>query len=75
MSIDEQVRDVAAKVFGVPYVDLAATRDDTEGWDSLSFAELVMVIEERFKIRMQADEILQCATLGDVVEVIRTHVQ
>lgn len=42
--------------------------------DSLDIVELVMAIEEEFKLEISDEEVEKIKTVGDVVRYIETHV-
>ena len=47
------------------------TADDIEEWDSLSHIQLVVGIENHFKIKLTSNEIMECANVGDMADCIK----
>lgn len=47
------------------------TADDIEEWDSLSHIQLVVGIENHFKIKLTSKEIMECANVGDIADCIK----
>ena len=70
--IPDQVRQIAADVFGIPLeeVTLESTQDDIEKWDSLQHINLVMALEQNFSIEILPEEIGEMGKIGDVVQVV-----
>lgn len=47
------------------------TSDDIEEWDSLSHIQLIVGIENHFKIKLTSKEIMECSNVGDMVDCIK----
>jgi len=46
------------------------TADDVDGWDSLSHVNLIVTIENRFKIKFSQKELLTFRNVGDLMRSI-----
>lgn len=47
------------------------TADDIEEWDSLSHIQLIVGIENHFKIKLTSKEIMECSNVGDMADCIK----
>lgn len=47
------------------------TADDIEEWDSLSHIQLIVGIENHFKIKLTSKEIIECSNVGDMADCIK----
>ena len=48
----------------------ATTAEDVEGWDSFNLVNIVIATEARFGIRLQAREVDELRSVGDLVAMI-----
>ena len=55
-------------------VGLTSTANDVDGWDSLSHVNLIVAIENRFKIRFNQKELLTFRNVGDLMASIAAKV-
>ena len=64
---------MAAELFDVPPAQLSAesSPETIEGWDSVRQLDLVLELEQRFKIRIEPEDLEQMQTLGQVAELVR----
>jgi acyl carrier protein len=46
---------------------------DTRSWDSLAHMELVLSIEERYRVNLSADEIVTMTSIAGIAAVLRAH--
>ncbi|MBI5240576.1 MAG: acyl carrier protein [Elusimicrobia bacterium] len=46
------------------------TAADVDGWDSLSHVNLVLAVENAFKIRLSTKDIMRCRNVGEFADVI-----
>lgn len=76
MSIEERVRTVVVEQLGVKKEKLAS-RDVSFvkdlGADSLDAVELIMALEDAFKIEIPDEEAENITTLGESIDYIETH--
>ena len=50
-----------------------STPEDIEGWDSLVNINIVVALEEHFKIKFSLDEITNINSVEDIVKMIESH--
>jgi acyl carrier protein len=75
MGTAEQVRKIVVEQLGVDasaVVDSASFMDDL-GADSLAIVELVLALEEHFKIDIPESETEKIQTVGDAISYIEEH--
>ncbi|HEY5410571.1 MAG TPA: acyl carrier protein [Caulobacteraceae bacterium] len=74
--IAAEVVAIVRKTFGAP--DAEVTRQtqstDVDGWDSLSHATLLIMIERRFGIAITEGESNELANVGDLIDLIQQKV-
>ena len=51
------------------------TADDIDAWDSLSNVELMVALEQRFRVRFYTGEIARMKNVGELVDTIETHLR
>ena len=76
MDIFETVRAVVAEQLGIDESDITmdSSFDDDLEADSLDIVELMMALEDEFKIEISDDEAGRSSTIGDIVEYIKDRV-
>jgi acyl carrier protein len=71
-SILEELQPIFREVLDQP--NLIVTRESSaanvEDWDSLSHINLVMAIQERYKIKFALGELQELKNVGDMVDLI-----
>lgn len=71
MSRHEQLIDAIADITGIDANDITMeTTMDELGLDSLDLANLTFDLEEQFIIDLDEREVNQCATLGEIYNLI-----
>ncbi|MFT4518428.1 MAG: acyl carrier protein [Halioglobus sp.] len=50
-----------------------ATMDDVDGWDSLSFLDMIMGLEGAFNIRIDGLEAVNLTTVPNITEYLQSH--
>lgn len=76
MDIFETVKSVVAEQLGVDESEItmeSSFNDDLEA-DSLDIVELMMALEDEFKIEISDEEAGNISTIGDIVEYIKERV-
>lgn len=70
--LTENFRDV----FDDPKIELRPemTAADIEGWDSVSHLDLVLAVENKFKLRLNLAEVESLQTVGDFVELLQKRI-
>jgi acyl carrier protein len=48
------------------------TADEVDGWDSLSHIQMLLAVEQAFKVRFSAAQVASLTRLGDLVDLIQT---
>ena len=76
MSIENRVKEIIIEQLGVApdQVTEQASFVDDLGADSLDTVELVMALEEEFKLEIPDDEAEKITTVGQAIEYIKSHV-
>lgn len=73
--VENQVKSIIVKQLGVKEDDIALEKSfmDDLGADSLDIVELVMAIEDEFKLEIPEDEAENLRTVGDAIKYITTN--
>lgn len=71
------LRSLMAQAFRIPEKSVfeKSAMQNTPGWDSLSHMNLIFNIENRFKIRLTADEIAKMQSLQKIEKIINTKIK
>ena len=74
-AIWKRLRKVVVEVFDDDEVLLepSTTAADVDGWDSISNIELMIALEQEFRIRFNTGEMAALANVGQLVERISTR--
>jgi acyl carrier protein len=75
MSVDERVKKIIVEQLGVEEAQVTkeASFVDDLGADSLDTVELVMALEEEFKLEIPDEEAEKISTVGQAVEYIEKN--
>lgn len=72
MSLHNQLIDTMADITGIDANEITMETTMNElGLDSLDLAELTFDLEEQFSIELNPTEVNQCATLGEIYNLIK----
>ncbi|MCX7761192.1 MAG: acyl carrier protein [Hydrogenothermaceae bacterium] len=74
MSIEQRVKEIIADQLGVEMEKITpeAKFVDDLGADSLDVVELIMAFEEEFNVEIPDEDAEKIATVGDVLEYIKS---
>lgn len=74
-AVETQVKSIIVKQLGVKEADIAPEKSfmDDLGADSLDIVELVMAIEDEFKLEIPEDEAENLRTVGDAIKYITSN--
>lgn len=76
MNTENHVKQIIAKQFGI---EINAVESDKYlvdyNLDSLDIAEIVMSLEQDFKIAIEDDEYKPVSTVGEIVELVRSKLE
>jgi len=75
MAIEERVKEIIVENLGVDAEKVTSNASFVEdlGADSLDTVELVMALEEAFKIEISDEDAEKIHTVGDAVRYIQSH--
>lgn len=75
MTTLEQLNQVFQRVFDDPSLAVSAetTANDVPGWDSLSHVNLIVAVEQTFKVKLSSRELLALQNVGDLVACLDRH--
>ena len=68
-----EIQTVFRDVLNNEYIVLEATTtaSDVEGWDSLTYIQLIVAIEKHFKIKFTSKEIFFWKNIGEMIDNIQ----
>jgi len=72
--MEQKLIMVMAEVFAISSdkIDRSTTMDSVEEWDSLKHIELMTVLEEKFGIALEMEEMLEMTSFKAIKHVIST---
>ncbi len=75
MNIEEKVKQIIVEQLGVEETEVTATASfvDDLGADSLDQVELVMALEEEFKLEISDEDAEKIKTVQDAIKYITEH--
>lgn len=71
----QRLGDIVGDVLGEDGITLSAqtTAKDVDGWDSVTNVQIMVAVEQAFKIRFRTGELAGLRNVGDFVSRIREH--
>jgi acyl carrier protein len=75
MNISEKVRTVVANQFGVELEKVTEEKQLIEfNLDSLDIVEIVMSLEDKFRIKIEDAEYIDVGTVGGIVKLVESKI-
>jgi len=76
MILSNQLNLIFQQVFDDDAIQITPemTANDIEGWDSLSHINLILAIEQHFKIKFNQKEVLRFRNIGDMATCIESKI-
>ncbi|AVP53699.1 acyl carrier protein [Clostridium tetani] len=73
----DKVKDIISEQLGIDpeEIKMESSFVDDLGADSLDVVELIMALETEFDLEIADEDAEKVATVGDVVEYLRNHVE
>ena len=68
--MEEQIKDVLRRTFGITEVDRTLSQKTCEKWDSMGQINLVVELEMEFGISLEPEEIADMTTYDEVVRIV-----
>ena len=74
--IATEVQEIFRRVFGDGTLQLSpqTSQDDIEEWDSLEQINILSIIEQKFGIKFDLNEVVNIKTVGDIMETAASKV-
>lgn len=72
----EKLNEVFQDIFDDDMITVtdATCADDIEGWDSLEHINLIAAVEQEFGIKFNMGQIVSMKNVGEMVDIIMSHV-
>ena len=64
------VKEIFGEVFLCGDVEPSTAPEEVEKWDSLGHLRMVAALEKRFALQFEVDEVMEMATVADIVEIV-----
>ena len=76
MELLDTLNQIFCEVFDDDDIRIASgtTANDVDGWDSLSHVNLIVTVENKFKIRFSQKELLTFKNVGDLLACIQSKI-
>lgn len=71
--MDEKLKEVLADVFELraPEVTESLSKDDVDGWDSLTQMDLVTSLEKAYDLRLEMMDIIAMTSVQSIMDVLK----
>ena len=71
--MDDRLRKKLAEIFNIKEKEISSEQDRStiESWDSLTQMDLVLGLEEEYKIDLTTDEIVDLDSIFKIVEMLK----
>ncbi len=73
--MEEQIKDVLRRTFGITEVDRTLSQKTCEKWDSMGQINLVVELEMEFGISLEPEEIADMTTYDEVVRIVSQKIK
>ena len=72
-STADRVRMIAGQTFNIPADSITPqlSSDDVENWDSLGHLNLILALEQEFKVRFAPEQIQQMMSLEAIIKILQ----
>lgn len=72
--MEQKLKTVMTDVFEISSdkIDRSTTMEEIEQWDSLKHIELMTVLEEKFDISLEMEEMIEMTTFEDIKRILIT---
>jgi acyl carrier protein len=77
MDLDSQMNNLLRRVCNIPnniQIDDIMSSDTVETWDSLANLNLIMELEENFKINFDFSELIDIENWGELKELVKKKI-
>jgi len=70
--MENKIKKLIGSILGINESSLTDTYvfKDSPRWDSMKFVELILAIEEEFKLRLSSDEIISMTSYGQIKSIL-----
>lgn len=72
--MNNKLKDLLAEVFEMrsSEITIELTKDDIDGWDSLTQMDLVTSIEKEFDVELEMLEIVEMTSIEKIIEILKS---
>lgn len=71
-----EIQDVFRRIFGdeTLVVTSSTSQEDIEAWDSLEHINILSIIEQKYGIKFDLNEVMEIKTAGDIMQLVSKKV-